>query len=752
MDRRKFLQIIGVAGVTAAIPWRFDWQKGLHWAQAQAFMISPALPLWNTPFRGVGPGAIPVAAIDGTPAPVTLIANHYTINIREFTDTIGGGGPTRMWGYNPAKALGINPPGPQTQRNLGGIIVAHKGTPIQITFQNQLSSGVQALRNIIPVDDSVIETGSKAQNRTAVHLHGGHIPWYSDGGPFDWWDSSGNHGPSFLNNAILNPSALPNQAEYYYTMDQSARLIWYHDHAYGLTRINAYAGVESALIVRDKFEADLVANHGLPEYIETSILANPPRPVVELPLIFTDRVFVDSTAIPTLDPTWPVVARPDVQATGSLWYAHVYDPARWRLLTGGKYLPPPNPSVVAEFFGDTMLCNGTVYPTLQVEARPYRLRILNAPNARFMNLQLYQADNTLDGITLNPTTLVPTNPPFTWQGPEPVVAGDATQKVAGTSKCLVIGNEGGFLAKPVALPLNVPFNPVSLQGSILMGSAERLDVVIDFANQAGKSFILYTDAPAPFPVGDPVNDFLPNGTGKGPNTREILKITVVPATTPITPVQLPNNFQNQPAVGGDAWNDTLIYPTYDANGFPTGNPTQPITRTRLLTLNENFDKYGRLQQMLGTTVLQPTGTYGQPLLNTPTETPKAGTTEIWEIYNLTGDTHPIHFHLVNVQVLSRQPFVVKFGRFTKMGTATAPNPEERGWKETVRMNPGEVIRVAMTFTLPPNPPNVTPKIGPPPLGNYNLTSPRTGGYEYVWHCHILEHEEHDMMRPLVVSP
>jgi spore coat protein A, manganese oxidase len=745
MDRRRFLQVIGAAGVAAAIPWRFDWQRGLHWAQAQAFMISPALPLWATTFRGVGPGGIPVAAADTLPAPITGVL-HYTIDIGEFTDTIGGGGTTRLWGYNPTKALGISPPGPQTPAHLGGIIVANRGTPIQITFQNRLVSNGQALRNIIPVDDSIIETGSKAQNRTAVHLHGGHIPWYSDGGPFDWWDPFGNHGPSFLNNVILNPGALPNQAEYFYTMDQSARLIWYHEHAYGLTRINAYGGVASAMVIRDKFEADLVVNHGLPEYIETSVLGG--KPVVELPLVFQDKVFVDSTSIATLDPTWPVVARPDVQSTGSLWYAHVYDPARWRLLTGGKFLPPPNPSVVAEFFGDTMLANGTVYPTAQLEARPYRLRLLNACNARFMNLQLYQADaNTLDGITLNPTTLVPTNTPFTWQGAEPVVNGDATQLVAGQSKCLVIGNEGGFLAKPVAMPLNVPFNPVNLTGSLLMGPAERLDVVIDFSGQAGKNFILYTDTPAPFPVGDPVNDFLPNGTGKGPNTREILKITVVAATTPVTPVQLPNNFSTQPAVGGDPWNDLLIYPAYNANGFPTGNPTVPITRTRLLTLNENFDKYGRLQQMLGTTVLQPNGTYGQPLLNTPTETPTAGTTEIWEVYNLTGDTHPIHFHLVNVQVLSRQPFVVKFGRFTKMGTPTAPYPDERGWKETVRMNPGEVTRVAMTFTLPPIPSGVTAN-----AGNNFLLSPRTGGNEYVWHCHILEHEEHDMMRPLVVKP
>ena len=64
MDRRRFLQIIGAAGVVAAIPWRFDWQRGLHWAQAQAFVISPALPLWGTGLRGVGPGVIPVAAAD----------------------------------------------------------------------------------------------------------------------------------------------------------------------------------------------------------------------------------------------------------------------------------------------------------------------------------------------------------------------------------------------------------------------------------------------------------------------------------------------------------------------------------------------------------------------------------------------------------------------------------------------------------------------------------------------------------------
>ena len=124
-----------------------------------------------------------------------------------------------------------------------------------------------------------------------------------------------------------------------------------------------------------------------------------------------------------------------------------------------------------------------------------------------------------------------------------------------------------------------------------------------------------------------------------------------------------------------------------------------------------------------------------------TETVQAGSTEVWQIINLTGDTHPIHFHLVNVQIISRQPFDAnnyKGGAPTLQGSARPPEAYEQGWKETVRMNPSEVTTVLITFKLP-----IVPFAIPP--------SPRTGGHEYVWHCHILEHEEHDMMRPLVVT-
>jgi spore coat protein A len=132
--------------------------------------------------------------------------------------------------------------------------------------------------------------------------------------------------------------------------------------------------------------------------------------------------------------------------------------------------------------------------------------------------------------------------------------------------------------------------------------------------------------------------------------------------------------------------------------------------------------------------------FGRPYDGTATETPNAGDTEVWQIANLTADTHPIHFHLVNVQIVSRQAFKANTYNGTPRlaGAPLPPAASERGWKETVRMNPGEVTTVIMQFKLPSVP-------FPVP------SSPRTGGNEYVWHCHILEHEEHDMMRPLVVT-
>jgi spore coat protein A len=698
--RREFLKTTAIAGAGLAV------YSGLGAGKAWGFyQTTPgSTPLWKTTFRGVGPGGIPVAASDGTAVTGAL---HYTIGIGQFTDQLHPTlGPTTLWGYNPALPLGG---GFQPQKHLGGIIVAQRGQPVQITFNNGLPP-----THIIPVDTS-IPGANQAQNRAAVHLHGDFVPWISDGGPHDWFAPDGTHGLSFLNDFVPGAKTGPGQAEYYYPMDQSARFLWYHDHAWGITRINAYAGVASALLLRDTFELNL-QNDGLPGFIESRGR--------ELPIVVQDKIFVGPDIF-AVDPTWP-----GPSASGSLWYAHVYDTARYGKLGPTPLGPPPPISVVPEYFGDTMLANGTVYPQITVEARRYRLRILNACNARFLNLQMYVDDGTANGITLD-NMGNPLNTPA-------LNAAAANPQGRPTSNFLVLGTEGGFLPNPAFVPCGTPFNGTPAGGSLLMAPAERVDVLFDFSAHAGEKLILYSDSPAPFPGGDPRNDYFPgfnvnknpvNGTtfpGFGPNTREIMRFNVVPATSTDPPLTITK------ATDLSAGNDPLPVPL----GVTTPPPGVPV---RPLTLNETFDEHGRLIQYLGTNVQLMAGTFGRPYMTTPTETVTAGSTEVWEIANLTADTHPIHFHLVNVQIISRQAFAVNTyaGTPNLKGAPVAPGPEERGWKETIRMNPGEVTTVIMQFKLPTVPFTVP-------------SSPRTGGNEYVWHCHILEHEEHDMMRPLVV--
>jgi spore coat protein A len=509
--------------------------------------------------------------------------------------------------------------------------------------------------------------------------------------------------------------------------------MWYHDHAFGITRLNAYAGVASGYLCVDTTDLGPLSR----------LTANVP-PIADLiPLVWQEKKFVwgtpgDPLALPAIlptgtfltDPTWVDVTRPDVQTPGSLWYEHTYNPKIWKL--GKAALPVPDPSIIAEFFGDTMLCNGTVYPKLTVQPKRYRFTLLNATNARFFNINTFRADATPDGITLNALTQFPANLP----GPA------ITQ----------IGAEGGYLAKEVKFTTSAltAFNPKTLAGNLILGPAERADVVIDFsAIPVGTDIIIYNDAPSPYPGGAPINDYyLGNAknpvipvAGFGPDTRQLLRISVVGAggpaliPTPVGEVYLKaSTVMDPPALApvtiptGTVTPATVIAPLV----APLG------TRVRPLTLNEAFDKYGRLIQLLGTTTPLLPGGFGRAYTDPATEVVAAGATEVWQIFNTTADTHPMHFHLVNAQVLSRQPFKLLGGVPTLSGVARGPDANELGWKETIKMNPGEVTNILMKFDLPTGLPFVVPP------------SPRTGGNEYVWHCHILEHEEHDMMRPLVV--
>jgi len=622
-------------------------------------------------------------------------------------------GASTCWGY--ADNGGVH-------GYLAGAIIVNRGEPVWLKVTNKLPA-----THPLPVDTTVMGADLPA-NRCCSHLHGGMVDWTSDGGPFAWY-APNSTGPANGGESFLNGTGVPGQALHYYPNNQSARFLWFHDHAVGITRLNAYAGIAAGYIIRDHAESELLKRGYLP--------AN------EIPLVIQDKSFVSEQAIQQ-GYTWGNV--------GDLWYPWQYDYSdtddRWmygplQFPSANWTTPLPSPSIVPEFFGDTIIVNGAAYPYVPVQPRHYRFRVLNGTQARFLNLQLYYEDPNNPG---EPDFLAP-NPP----------------------KFIQIGNECGFVPFPVALnnpPQRIGFNAAGQANryTLLLAPAERADVIIDFSQVTpGRNLILYNDAPAPFPVGDARNDYYtgapdqsPEGgaptplLGYGPNTRTLLQFRVgvlVGAPDPASMGALESAALSGPPLSGAAKTAVnLLVSSINANLDPS-----KAVKTRDLSLDEYYDSYGRLQASLGTTMQ--TGTdpdggslYGMEYMDPPTEVVKNGTTEIWRVYNLTADTHPMHFHLANVQVLSRQGFLKaeQGGVLTPIlqGLPQQPDANEKGYKETIRMNAGEVTTLLMKFAVPWTP-------FPIPV------SPRTGDYEYVWHCHILEHEEHeehDMMRPLIVQP
>lgn len=694
ITRRDFLKI-GTA--TAAATYAASHARFL--LNGLALSPSPNLTKFIQPMRDVTLGGIPLAGSDWATPNVT----HYTIDIADYQDQLHPDLP------NTTSLRGFGQGG--NFKHLGGIIAAKRGEPVQITFRNKINPD-----HILPIDRTIMGASKDmGDDRVDIHLHGGFVPWISDGGPHAWWRPDGTRGPSFINNSVLNPTAAPNEAEYYYPNQQSARLMWYHDHVFGITRLNAYAGIATGYVVYDDYELSLVAGCNLPGPLD-------PRTKY---IVFQDKFFVSSNT-PIADPTWPNVM-PNSK-NGDLWYPHVYDTGRYGPLGPAPAGPPPDPSCVPEFFGDTILVNGLVAPFLEVEQREYRFRMLNACQAHFLNPRLVYA-----------------------QGSGFPASAEPNVKAAGPG-FIQIGTEGGFLPAPAML--NGPNQPL-----LLMAPAERSDLLVDFRNvPAGSILILYSDAPGPFPGGDPRNDYYPGNPktpsampGYTPNTRTLLQIRVKALNgVADPPITLPTPAKFTPTdpflIKQSALNPTTY--NVDAQGNATiklASGVKVQAKVRQLTLNETFDEHGRLIQMLGTNMPTNPGAktlnFGMGYDMPVTENPAAGSYEIWEIANLTMDTHPMHFHLVNVQLLWRQKFAVNnYGGTPNYQSApVGPDANELGWKETVRMNPGEVSSVLMKFDLPTTPFTVP-------------VSPRTGGYEYVWHCHILEHEEHDMMRPMVVTP
>ena len=442
----------------------------------------------------------------------------------------------------------------------------------------------------------------------------------------------------------------PGYATFQYPNSQRASTIWYHDHTLGMTRVNVYVGPAGFWIIRGGPAGDGA--------VLDSRTGNP--------AVFPGPAPKENDKFPPNKTYYEIpIAIQDrsFNEDGSLFY-----PDTRAFFDGitGPYIPDTDISPVwnPEFFGNFIMVNGNTWPFQNVEQRRYRFRFLNGCDARFLTLDF----SNIPGVEV-------------WQ----------------------IGNEGGFLAGPV--------NMTALNGGkLLMGPAERADVIVDFTNVPVGNYVLGNVGPdEPFSGGVPGVDF---PVADPATTGQVIQFRVIPAVAPdpTTPPQ----FMVLPAI----------------TPLPAASVTRPVA---LLEELSQFFADAPAELRLGTVAGDPntgTGTWtALKWMDIVTENPAVGATEVWEIYNATVDAHPMHIHEVLFQVVNRQAIFVdeanKTFQVVPGSVPTPPEPWENGFKDTVIAYPGQVTRVRMTFS-------------------------QAG--QYVWHCHIVEHEDNEMMRPYRIGP
>jgi spore coat protein A len=275
-----------------------------------------------------------------------------------------------------------------------------------------------------------------------------------------------------------------------------------------------------------------------------------------------------------------------------------------------------------------------------------------------------------------------------------------------------IGNEGGFLAAPV--------NLTATNGNrLLMALAERADVIVDFTNVPVGNYVLANVGPdEPFGGGEPDADF---DRADPASTGQVMQFRVVPAVAPdpTTPAQ----FLQLPAI----------------TPLPAETVTRQLALIEMAGIGEDeggSEVEGPVEALLGTVGPDsinpdtPAGIWTERKWMEPvTENPALGATEVWEIYNTTADAHPMHIHEIAFEVVNREGLVLDGDEVAKPvelnGNITRPEPWETGFKDTVIAYPGQVTRLRGQFNNPG---------------------------QFVWHCHIVEHEDNEMMRPYRIGP
>ena len=637
----------------------------------------------------------------GHPSSLTIHEKHNHVEVHPALGPI-----TPIWGYEGKY------PGPT--------IEVDAGTEVRIRVKNRIIGNIPYPHVVAddannPMNDPGINPVSadamdqqEAENVlglnawTVIHLHGGPTHPDSDG----WTDNMIGKGETVEMGYTFNretytmeqPSPVPNNPSAKKTFKGGAApMYWYHDHAMGVARFNVYAGLAGACLVRDPVEHEI----GLPigEY--------------ELPLILQDRNFETVDGTPTGDLT-------------------------------GRFLHKVQSSV-RECFAPANLVNGKLWPRVKVKKQVYRLRIVNGANARVYRLHFMGLKTALE----------------------------TSREKLPSRYVQQIGTDGGLLGKAVDLP----------NGSLILSPGERADVLLDFglvAEADYKHVVVYNSAAAPF-KGGPVGSDADVYTGNPDAFREFPQVmrfdlhgNAVEAGLEgrsIEHMVLDPAFKRLPL-------DHVLYPTDSTYSIVvlreedvavTDPHTLMVKTQTMLFLHEMMEEQAANKMgmnMYNVQVPAPDGSaltvnYGIKLKladdpNTYVTVAKRfndmtsifiekGAWHWWKVINFSPDTHPFHIHLVQFQLLQRKRYPASSAidpsgfefTFTAPPVDAAIDQNEAGWKDTVRVNPGErdtndkISTVEMVIVA----------------AQFNKHAGR-----YMYHCHILEREDAEMMRPFVVVP
>ncbi|MDH3753180.1 MAG: multicopper oxidase domain-containing protein [Acidimicrobiia bacterium] len=699
MSRRDFIRVGTGAGAGFAVLGQLGGSLvGILPAGAVPVGTGLSDPSIQPKFVASVPNALDPSFIYDTSKGRIKVAVGQTVHQTGLVDAVGVPLDTTIWGYGdgnlltwPGRTFEVRSHEPlevKWENRLG------RRTPYLITGKDNTSIGHGDFTGRPVLDESLHWAYSlPGFEQFSIDQDGVPISVHVHGGHNDF-EFDGN--PEFFfgpNYHARGPQWVGKKYEY--DNSQPAGTMWYHDHALGITRLNVYAGMAGFYIVRDD--------------VDTGVLGNPldlPAFPYEAAFAIQDRMFMDN---------------------GELFYpAFPGDPFYADFITGeGAILPPDvfpggGPTALAEFFGDHMVVNGKIWPKMDVEPRNYRLRFLNGCDSRFLAVQFFEV---------------------------PAGATDFSTVVQQLD-FTVIGSDQGLASSATTVD------------TLLIETGSRYDLILDFDNVTPGNRVIMKNIGGDEPFGGDIPGVQAFG-----ETDRIMAFDVTLPLDPGVPDVSPTSIDFGPVV-----------------------PTP--TRLRKVALFEGTDEFGRLQPLLGTA--EPATDHAGNAVNWPntpeyadaglvgqmegsiawhsptTENPALDSTEEWEIWNVTGDAHPIHLHLVNFEILGRQE--IAWDSHTSEDDRVIPNElfDTPAGDGTYLVNQPVVQHNGLLgngFRIV----NLTYGAAVPPLAEYVENAPKDmvtalpgqitriktrfdKPGRYVWHCHILSHEDHEMMRVLFVGP